>query len=123
MDWSRRSAYDSTRYQTAKRKLQGYLGDRCAECGSDESLEFDHIDPATKEFSIMSRWNSPLEALCAELDKCQLLCAECHLEKSRRDKSVGHGEGKTGKRNCRCAACLSRKAEYMREYQARRKVA
>ena len=123
MDWSRRSEYDSTRYQAAKRELQGYLGDICAECGSDESLEFDHIDPATKEFAIMSRWNSPLEALRPELDKCQLLCTDCHMDKSRRDKSVEHGAGSSGKRNCPCGPCRAKKAEYMRAYQSKKRAA
>lgn len=43
-----------------------------------EALEFHHLDPTEKEFEISDRrsW----EALTAELDKCILLCANCHRE-------------------------------------------
>lgn len=59
------------------------LGDKCTMCGSESNLEFDHIDPATKQHTISSIWTSKLEIFLKEIDKCQLLCHECHVEKSR----------------------------------------
>ena len=43
------------------------------------ALEFHHPDPMTKEFNISDRITS-FEAIRAELDKCHLLCANCHRE-------------------------------------------
>lgn len=128
MDWSDRSGYDSSRYQKAKAELQAYLGGECAECGETEALEFDHIDPASKDFSIMSRWNAGIPALAGELSKCQLLCKGCHFEKSCQDKSVMLGIRATwehgtisGYRYCRCGDCKSANSEYNRQYRAKRK--
>ena len=130
MDWSDRSGYDSSRYQKAKAELQAYLGAECAECGETEALEFDHIDPASKDFPIMSRWNAGIPALADELAKCQLLCRGCHFEKSRRDVSTMLGRRATwehgtlgGYRYCRCVDCKSAQSAYNREYRQRRKAA
>lgn len=53
----------------------------CCICGYKEhpaALQFDHIDPSTKSFTISQdkkkAWNSILE----EIDKCRILCANCH---------------------------------------------
>jgi len=61
------------------------LGGKCVECGITEALEFDHIDPSTKLFNIAAGYNKPKEILLAEVEKCQLLCNKCHIEKSKRD--------------------------------------
>jgi hypothetical protein len=42
-------------------------------------LDFHHLDPLEKDFSISSRCTS-FEAVRAELDKTVLLCANCHRE-------------------------------------------
>jgi hypothetical protein len=61
-----------------------YLGGRCSECGYDRSeaaLQFHHLDPETKApFPLNSSHNRRWEAVRAELDKCVLLCANCHAE-------------------------------------------
>jgi len=61
-----------------------YKGDKCERCGYDhciDALEFHHIDPTQKDFSISSKgytrsWSKVKE----ELDKCMILCANCHRE-------------------------------------------
>lgn len=63
----------------------------CARCGYNKfggALDFDHIDPATKSMRILAKdWTSrktrPL--VLAELKKCQLLCSNCHREKTFRE--------------------------------------
>jgi len=101
------------------------LDGKCVVCGGVEDLEFDHVDPITKQFAISEGLDYPWPRLIAELLKCQLLCHEHHLEKSKQEGSlgaVGHGEGLTGKKSCRCALCNPLKREYMRRYmQERRK--
>lgn len=59
-----------------------YKGGKCEICGYNKclsALEFHHPDPLNKEFNISDRITS-FEAIRAELDKCHLLCANCHRE-------------------------------------------
>jgi len=56
---------------------------KCSECGYDKSraaLEFHHLDPTKKDFSISSRWTISHDKLKEEIDKCIMLCANCHRE-------------------------------------------
>lgn len=66
--------------QKVKLHLQGLLGGKCQRCGNDDSrvLDFDHVDPMTKELLISQSYNKPLSQLEAEIAKCRLLCANCH---------------------------------------------
>ncbi len=59
-----------------------YLGGKCVKCGATERLEFDHIKRDTKKYNIAGRVTFKFDNLKEELDKCQLLCAFCHLEKT-----------------------------------------
>ena len=64
--------------------LEEYLGGKCVRCGTTERLEFDHIKPENKSYTIACNITSfSLEELILEVDKCQLLCRPCHIEKSR----------------------------------------
>ena len=58
------------------------LGGCCARCGVTDNLEFDHIDPSTKSFTIAKGSSASEVKFQAELEKCQLLCVECHKEKT-----------------------------------------
>lgn len=121
MDWEDRSGYDSDRYLTRKAELLALVDEVCETCGSVDRLEFDHVDPSTKTFSIMSRWNAPLSELLPELAKCRSLCHDCHSKSSTYGtRRVDHGGGKTGRRNCSCDPCKARKREYMRELRRQR---
>lgn len=75
-------AYHRHRYAEAMRRFKDYLGGKCVRCGSADRLEFDHVDPETKLFSIARKWKLPFGEIKEELDKCQLLCHECHLDKT-----------------------------------------
>jgi hypothetical protein len=55
----------------------------CEDCGGQfppECMDFDHTDPATKEFSVSYGAVAGLrvERVMAEIAKCRLLCANCH---------------------------------------------
>lgn len=121
MDWSNRSNYDRERYFKRKEMLLDLVGRKCVKCGTEDKIEFDHIDPSTKLFSLMGAWNRPLEELKSEAIKCQPLCHDCHKEKSINFLAAAHGGGKSGKRNCKCEPCKRRKAEYMREWKRSRR--
>lgn len=76
-----RVRYQSERRREIKQKCVEYLGGECQECGLKtdrvEVYDFHHVDPDGKDFSIGKQAKS-FEALKAELDKCVLLCANCH---------------------------------------------
>jgi hypothetical protein len=58
-------------------------GGRCVICGygsSPAALQFHHLDPGTKEFTLRNGDTRSLERMRAEAAKCVLLCANCHAE-------------------------------------------
>jgi hypothetical protein len=60
-----------------------YKGRKCFCCGYSKcmrSLDFHHLDPNTKEFEITNMYNRSKENAMKELDKCVLLCKNCHGE-------------------------------------------
>jgi transposase len=65
-----------------KATLVAEAGGRCVVCGYDEchaALEFHHLDPSTKKFSLSMRGvTRSLASSRAEAAKCVLLCANCH---------------------------------------------
>lgn len=64
-------------------KLKLERGGKCEKCGYNKcfgALEFHHLDPSKKEFNLGMRRGLKEETLRAELDKCQLLCSNCHHE-------------------------------------------
>ncbi|MFT5682554.1 MAG: hypothetical protein ACI8RZ_003472 [Myxococcota bacterium] len=69
-----------------------YKGGTCERCGYFRyigALEFHHRDPEQKDFSVSQRrslkFNHEVEA---ELDKCCLLCANCHREVHAEQKGL-----------------------------------
>jgi len=59
----------------------------CAQCGSTEQLEVDHIDPALKDVRLKRHhsarlWDWTESKRLAELANCQVLCKRCHKIKS-----------------------------------------
>lgn len=72
------------RRRKVKRMSVEYKGGKCTICGYNkiiDALEFHHIDPSIKSFSISYKgytrsWKSVKE----ELDKTILVCANCHRE-------------------------------------------
>lgn len=71
-----------------KIKCVEYKGGKCEKCGYDKcnaALEFHHKDPEKKDFGIASQKTRSLnEKVKLELDKCDLLCSNCHREEHER---------------------------------------
>jgi len=70
------------RFRDIKLSCIQYKGGKCQICNYNKyfgSLEFHHIDPTQKDFTIGSS-NKSFELLKKELDKCIILCANCHRE-------------------------------------------
>lgn len=95
----------------------------CVRCGSNEQLELDHIDPALKISHQIWSWSAPRRM--AELSKCQILCHNCHLNKTRTDRkrNIKHGMDATYTRQaCRCDECrlahkISHRIDYIKSKQ------
>lgn len=72
------------RQRNLKQECIDYKGGCCEECGYDKyngALEFHHLDPNEKDFSISSlKSYSFTDKLKKELDKCILVCSNCHRE-------------------------------------------
>jgi len=116
-----RLKYDLARYHRLKNEYAAILGGKCASCGSSDDLEFDHIERATKKFTIGNNMFRPRQVILPELEKCQLLCQVCHKSKSDDEMRVPHGGGMSGRRNCHCAPCKAQKSQWNREYKKLRK--
>lgn len=64
-------------------KIKTEHGGACVVCGYDKcitALEFDHIEPKTKEFGV-SEMRSQIVPALKEAAKCLLLCCRCHRER------------------------------------------
>lgn len=61
------------KHRDIRKHLIELLGEKCEKCGSKTKLELDHINPLFKGGGDISK-------------NIQLLCRNCHIEKSRQDK-------------------------------------
>jgi predicted HNH restriction endonuclease len=65
-----------------KWKALQYKGGKCQQCGEDRpaTLCFHHRDPSQKELKLDGRSfaNRKWETIKEEVDKCDLLCHNCH---------------------------------------------
>lgn len=80
-----KGCFNRRSYRAQKDKIFEYMesrgGARCQLCGYDRcinALEFHHRDPKEKDPNWSRGWR--LERLKIELDKCDILCANCHRE-------------------------------------------
>ena len=65
----------------AKFKIVEYLGGKCSKCGCTNYivLTCHHRDPKTKDFNVGRLSNKSWSVIVRELNKCILLCANCHI--------------------------------------------
>jgi hypothetical protein len=67
-----------------KRQAVEYKGGCCSKCGYDKcvgAMIFHHPDPSQKDFGIAEGCTSKsFNNIKVELDKCIMLCANCHAE-------------------------------------------
>lgn len=72
------------RRKRIKEKAVEYKGGKCKKCGYNkcvDAFDFHHRDPRQKDFSIGDKgYTRSWEKVKKELDKCDLLCANCHRE-------------------------------------------
>lgn len=82
-------------HQRKRLKLRAveHMGGRCQRCGYSRcaaALHFHHRNPNEKEFTF-ANYSRSWERLRTEIEKCELLCANCHTEVHAeiRGKSLG----------------------------------
>lgn len=87
MPRSRSKLYIKWAVAEARRKIKAkavaYKGGKCENCGyckNIAALDFHHRDPSEKDFQVSAGSYLSWERLVPELDKCSLLCANCHRE-------------------------------------------
>lgn len=74
--------YMNKKREEKKTKAIELKGGKCTKCGYNKcigAMQFHHRDPNKKEFNIGSSdmaWNK----IEKELEKCDLLCSNCHYE-------------------------------------------
>lgn len=79
-----RIEYSTNRSLEIKIEAINYLGGSCQDCGLIDKpcvYDFHHLDPSKKEIAFGSRGGKSFESLKPELDKCVLLCANCHRKR------------------------------------------
>lgn len=70
-------------WREKKRKFIKLKGDKCERCGyctCIAALEFHHLDPTKKEIDAVDFKRISYKNALLELEKCILLCANCHRE-------------------------------------------
>jgi len=75
------NAYCIERWRKGKVKAIEYKGGKCIRCGYGEhpaALQFHHTDPSTKDTNWTKLRLRSWDKIKRELDKCVLLCANCH---------------------------------------------
>jgi len=83
--WCKKCQKENMYERQVKRKIEciNYKGGKCIVCGYNKyigSLDFHHLNPEEKEFNIARLKGYNLESLKKELDKCVILCKNCHSE-------------------------------------------
>ena len=124
MNKTQRNKYNLDRYHFRRNYFIYKLGGKCKHCSTKHKLEFDHIDPSTKKFSISKKLMGALDQVKSEIKKCQLLCSSCHKLKTIEDRGlinarITHGT-RSSYRYCKCNRCKEAQNRYMREYRVQK---
>ena len=87
--------YQNQKIRGLKRKCEYILshGGKCEICGYNKNIaaiEFHHLNPLEKEFQIDARKfaNCELNKLEKELNKCIIVCSNCHRELHNKDLTL-----------------------------------
>ena len=83
--WCRQCLYicQSGRDHKRKKEAVDYKGGKCVKCGYDKyygALDFHHRDPSEKDVNFIKLRKRNWCDYKRELDKCDLVCKNCHAE-------------------------------------------
>ena len=78
--WNKRTSQSQ---KDKVKSIKEHYGGKCVRCGYNkcqDALEFHHQDPTQKEFHLGEKRGLSIEKLIPELNKCLLVCRNCHTE-------------------------------------------
>lgn len=118
------ATYMLWRYHERRAKAITFLGGVCVECGRENGLQLDHVDPKTKSIDIGKMWSVSEDRFWAEVGKCQLLCESHHILKSTLERGQTPARGTHGTlssyRYCKCPKCREANRLYAVEYRKKK---
>jgi L-lysine 2,3-aminomutase len=77
--------YNRERRHTMQRHVIEYLREHpCVDCGETDPivLEFDHLRDKIANVSAMALAKRPWRVILAEIEKCEVVCANCHRRRT-----------------------------------------
>ena len=80
------------KYQSKQLELNEFKHNHpCVKCGCSKYylIDFHHLNPAEKDFTISDNSHAKIETLMREIDKCVPLCANCHREFHHLEREQG----------------------------------
>jgi len=78
---TKRVVQDRERAAIVTERIRNYKKERgCLVCKEVEPicLDLHHLDPSQKDFSVSNRPNSNWDVILAEMNKCVVVCSNCH---------------------------------------------
>jgi hypothetical protein len=84
--------YVSARRRRVKETLVAEAGGKCVDCCGKFPpfmFDFDHRDPAEKQFAMSQKGSLALDRFREEALKCDLVCANCHRMRTHRQRCNG----------------------------------
>jgi len=87
--------YMLQRYRKRQQEAIKILGGQCVKCDSTTKLEIDHVRPQDKQINLAKRLHTiSHKKFLEELTICQLLCKQCHHDKTMQEfELTGHSQG------------------------------
>ncbi len=114
------------RYHRLRKIVVKKLGGKCVECGFKKFLQLDHKDKNNKTIEVGKIFNLSLKRIWEEALKCQLLCKDCHIDKTRKDlgqKDARKTHGTLSSyRYCKCQLCKKAIRDWTRQYRAKKRI-
>ena len=80
------------RRNSEHRKMRKFQAGFCVSCNlqinesNHTEFHWDHIDPSTKQFDVSRMGLHSISAIDREIAKCQLLCFDCHVDRTNTEK-------------------------------------
>jgi len=88
---NRRQEVQNKRRILNKLRLISHFGGQCSICGYNKNmaaLEFHHLNPEHKDFALSQNIDYSYERLLKEVEKCILICSNCHRELHHSDLEI-----------------------------------
>jgi hypothetical protein len=120
--------YMRNRYHSTRERIIKELGSKCAKCGKKSGpFHFDHIDKKKKRIRGSDVHSVNDKDLEKEIKNLQLLCVDCHKQKTHDAWDYGAPKPKHGtywqyrKHGCRCNKCTKAYKETMKAWREKAK--